>query len=126
MGMYTELFISTRVKNDSVVISTLKLMLGMKHENIPLPNHELFKNDTRWCFMLQCSSFYFVPYSMNLFKYSDIGKYWVLISRSDFKNYNNDINLFLDWIKPYLDIEEGKMIGYSLYEEDKNPIIYYK
>jgi hypothetical protein len=126
MGMYTELFISTRIKDDPNIISVLRNMLGMdESEPAPkLPNHPLFLTD-RWHSMLVCSSHYFVPASMHRFEYNTIGKYWVLISRSDFKNYDNEINLFIDWIRPYLDVYTGEMIGYYRYEEDKEPTILY-
>lgn len=124
MGMYTELVMSCRIKDDPTIINILKYMIGEEIDKPILPAHSLFKTD-RWNFMLQCSSYYFVPDVVHLLKYDEIGKYWSFINRSDFKNYDDEINKFIDWITPNLEDTFGTMIGYSRYEEDKEPIIYY-
>lgn len=124
MGMYTELFISTRIVDDKKVIDILKYMIGETDIMSELPDHKLFKVCDRWDFMLKCSSYYFVPRVIHLLEYDDIGKYWCFINRSDFKNYDNEVNLFIDWIKPYL-ADKDEMFAYSRYEEDKEPTIYY-
>lgn len=125
MGMYTELFICCRVKNDENVINILKYMLKDKNSTKPeLPDHELFKTD-RWEFMLIGSSYYFVPETVHCLTWNKIGNYWSFINRSDFKNYDEEIAKFINWITPY--VEDGdEMIGYSRYEEDREPIIYYR
>jgi hypothetical protein len=123
MGMYTELFISTRIKNDPIAVKTIKAMFG--DEDISgLPVHPLF-SCPRWRSMLVCSSYYFVPRSTHLFEFDNIGQCWVLISRSDFKNYDGEIGKFIDWIEPYLDVSIGEMIGYYRYEEVAQPTIIY-
>ncbi len=125
MGMYTELFICCRIKNDQNVINILKHMLRDENSTKPqLPEHDLFKTD-RWEFMLIGSSCYFVPETVHCLTWNEIGGYWSFISRSDFKNYNNEVSKFINWITPH--IEDGdEMIGYSRYEEDREPIIYYR
>lgn len=123
MGMYTELVMSCRIKNEPAVIGVLKYMVGEDVDKPTLPDHELFKCD-RWQIMLQCSSYYFVPDAVHLLKYDDIGKYWCFINRSDFKNYGDEVAKFIDWITPHIEAN-GKMIGYSRYEETKEPTIYY-
>ena len=123
MGMYTELLISARIKNDPIAVDAIKAMLGEDNPS-KLPEHKLFLTP-RWKHMLVCSSYYFVPLSIHKFEYNTIGRYWVLISRSDFKNYDNEIDLFIDWIKPYLDTSNGEMYGYYRYEESSEPTILY-
>lgn len=125
MGMYTELFISARIVDDKNVISILKYMIKEIEEQPELPAHDLFKLTNRWEWMLQESSYYFVPRSMHLLEYDDIGKYWCFINRSDFKNYDNEIELFIDWIRPHLRDKDGDMFAYSRYEESKEPTVYY-
>ena len=44
------------------------------------------------------------------------------MSSSDFKNYENEVELFFDFVKDY--VEEG-YLGYSLYEEDVVPTQYF-
>ena len=124
MGMYTELFISTRIVDDKNVIAILKYMIGEIETQPELPDHDLFKT-VRWPHMLVGSSYYFVPRVVHLLEYDKIGDYWCFINRSDFKNYNNEIEQFIDWIKPHLADKEGDVFAYSRYEEDKEPITYY-
>jgi len=128
MGMYTELVVSTRIVDDPKVINVLKLMIAEDldvPEIVDLPSHPLFETG-RWNYMLRSSSYYFTPIASSLLEYDKIGKSWSFINRSDFKNYDNEINLFLDWIDPYIDAEDGEMIGYSRYEESDEPTIRYK
>lgn len=75
--------------------------------------------------MLTCSSYYFVPASMSLFQYDNIGQNWSFISRSDFKNYDGEVDKFVDWLRPYLDCGSDEMIGYHRYEEFREPTIIY-
>ena len=130
MGMYTELVISTRIVDVPEVINILKLMtardLNIEFSAIKeLPSHPLFVSD-RWRFMLMSSSYYFTPAVSTLLEYDYIGRNWSFINRSDFKNYGNEINLFLDWLDPYIDAHDGEMVGYSRYEESVVPTIRYK
>ena len=41
--------------------------------------------------------------------------------RCDLKNYENEIEDFLAWIKPHLDASEGEYLGHTRYEEDPLP-----
>jgi hypothetical protein len=43
--------------------------------------------------------------------------------RCCFKNYDNEIDLFLDFIRPYL-VTTG-FLGYKRYEEDDDPTLIY-
>lgn len=124
MGMYTELVMATRVKNVPEVVAILKYMVGETAEQPPLPDHPLFSTP-RWRMLFTCSSYYFVPRSTALFSFDEIGEFWCLITRADLKNYDSEIELFIDWIRPYLDADENHMIGYSRYEETRKPTIYY-
>ena len=127
MGMYTKLSIDLKFKENlpREVVTALEVMVGDKStEDIvssDLPNHNLFKT-YRWDFMLRCSSYYHTPFSVNKLHYDDIAKSYYLTSSSDFKNYDDEINLFFDFIKDY--VEEG-FLGYSLYEEDEVPTLYF-
>ncbi len=115
MGMYTELVISTRVKNDPVPVEILKYMTGRGEPPLTLPEHSLFTTP-RWQFMLMGGSYYFVPRSITLFEFDNIGQDWAFISRSDFKNYDDEIAKFIDWLRPHLS-DRDEMIGYYRYEE---------
>lgn len=128
MGMYTELVVSTRIFDEPEVINVLKFMIATDLD-VPeikeIPTHPLFETP-RWRYMLRSASYYFTPTASSLLEYDKIGKSWSFINRSDFKNYDNEINLFLDWLDPYIDASDGEMIGYSRYEESDEPTIRYK
>ena len=130
MGMYTEIYVKAVLKEDvdDNVINILKYMLGIDDvelEDFTIPSHSLFKTD-RWDSMLRSGSYYHVPYTVKLFEYNDISESYYLVVRSDFKNYQDEIGKFFDWITPYLKKYGDKtFIGYSLYEGDDEPKLYY-
>lgn len=130
MGMYTEIVVSTRLKAlPPLVFDALNEMCGEgsldeEQEKRLAETHPLFKTP-RWRGLFTCSSYYFVPKSMQVLEFEDIGKTWCLIVRADLKNYDNEIELFFDFIRPFLEDQDEAMIGYSRYEEDTHPTIYY-
>lgn len=125
MGMYTELVVSTRVKDDPEIIAILSHMGGkIDRKPDPLPDHPFFKTD-RWDFMFQSSSYYFTPRTVFLLEYDDIGKDWCLIVRCDFKNYDDEVEEFISWLRPLLSDRDGAMFAYSRYEMATEPTIYY-
>ena len=127
MGMYTELVLGVDLKRDTpeIVIRTLKKMLSMKdEEEIELPDHELFKLSTgRWTFMLRCDSYYFAGTTNSEMHCDHITKRHELSVRCNLKNYEREIELFLDWIKPY--VEDRGFAGYKRYEECDEPELIY-
>jgi hypothetical protein len=118
MGMYTQLFIDTfllkQTPND--VIETLNQMINDES------NH--WENKLDWVF--NSSSYYFSNNHYARLEYDDIYGGYKLLVLCDFKNYDNEINTFIEWIKPYLFKEKGEMYGYYRYEEDVEPTILYK
>ena len=123
MGMYTELIFGARLKKDTpeVIINTIKYLIGeeISHENI---DHNLPENIS--C-LIGCSYYFGVTNAVNKF-YKDNDR-WVLSSRSNHKNYNNEFESFLDWIKPHIDFGSGKrdIYAFLIYEADLEPKIYY-
>ncbi len=128
--MYTELYICCKIKKE-LPGDVLAILNHLFSENWPkitsteLPEHEFFKCD-RWSCIGSMASYYFVPESINLFKYDDIGNYYTLISRSDLKNYDNEIAKFIDWLMPYIEMDSGDYIGHYRYEEDIIPTLLFK
>ena len=126
MGMYTELIFGANLKQDTPneVIEALQYMIGKTKEkptNFPLP-----EGRCEWLF--QGSSYYFgISDPVNKMWKDDIGKNWVLSTRSNIKNYNGEIETFLKWIKPYIDGGSGinEMYAIVMYEEAEAPTIYY-
>ena len=130
MGMYTEIYVKAVLKKDvdDNVVNVINYMLGIDDvelEDLTIPSHSLFETD-RWDSMLRSGSYYHVPYTVKLFEYNDISENYYLVVRSDFKNYGGEVEKFFDWIKQYLYKGLDKQfIGYSLREEDDEPILYY-
>ena len=130
MEMYTELVMEARLKctTPSNIINILYYMVG-EYDNCPedLPDHPLFGTE-RWEFMLDMGSCYFVgdTYAKLLSRPYVCVTVWDLTVRCNLKNYDNEIELFLDWICPYLDSSCHGFIGYFRYEEYDDPtLIYY-
>ena len=130
MSMYTEIYVKAVLKEDvdDNVINILKYMLGIDDvelEDFEIPSHSLFKTD-RWDSMLRSGSHYHIPYNVKLLECNDISENYYLVVRSDFKNYNGEIGKFFDWIAQHVEKDGDKtFIGYSLYEEDYEPKLYY-
>lgn len=116
MGMYTELVLQIQFKEDvpKSVLDTIRYMIG---ETSTPPAKPPFEAE-RWDFMLRCSSYYHFPLNVNVLE--RVGP-WVLFSRSDFKNYDNEVKKFCEWIAPYAETSEYRHHGYYLYEEDEMP-----
>jgi hypothetical protein len=90
------------------------------------PKHDFFKSQR--VFLLRSAGSYSFPGTTEpSFKYDEIAKQWYLHFRTNIKNYDNEIEKFLDWIKPYIKQGSGAANFYAIvtYEEDVIPTIYY-
>jgi len=122
MGMYTELVLAVELKADTPqdVIDTLMGMVqgyGINSNQ----DHLLFSTD-RWQRMLNSGSAYFAgkPHSELVYDYYGCIN---LTIRTNLKNYDGEIEHFLDWIKPY--VYERGFAGYKRYEECSEPTLIY-
>lgn len=126
MGMYTELIFGAELKKETPeqVINALKYIIGEledKPDDFPLP-------EGRCKYVLNGSSYYFgVSESLSKIWFDEISKSWKISSRSNIKNYENEIEKFLEWIKPHIERGSGAkdMYAITIYEEDFEPTIYY-
>lgn len=114
--MYTELVLKCSIKNDTpeYILNILNYLFNGGEEPDCLPDHEFF-SCPRWHFIGRCSSYYHVPFNSSRFEEGYI------FSRSDLKNYDDEIDKFIDWIQPYLEHYEGDCIGWKWYEENPTP-----
>lgn len=125
MGMHTELHLNAELSRDAPdeVIAVLRHMLGDGYPPPdPLPDHPLFAAP-RWRHLLTCDSYYFAADTHSTLRFDDIGGTYVLCVRSNLKNYNGEIEKFVDWIDPYLDAAPGDFLGFSRYEETEDPTL---
>ncbi|CAB4135701.1 hypothetical protein UFOVP286_13 [uncultured Caudovirales phage] len=126
MGMYTELIFGAELKKETPeqVINALKYIIGEledKPDDFPLP-------EGRCENVLRSSSYYFgISKSLSKIWFDKISKSWKISSRSNIKNYENEIEMFLEWIKSHIERGSGAkdMYAITIYEEDFEPTIYY-
>jgi hypothetical protein len=121
MGTYTELVLKCYIKEDrpEIVHDVLNFLFGKDSEPpYKLPDHPFF-NKIRWEAIGRSGSYYHCPNPTNFYD----GKY--LFTRSDFKNYDDEIDCFLDWLKPYISLPKGQFMGWIFLEQTKEPIFLY-
>lgn len=137
MGMYTEVVVKIQIRKNKIGEQAFNILEAMFYKNSDvwcyeienLPDHEFFKC-ARWSSVGSCSSFYHHPNTISDWyypKYEKLGDDTTIyiFNRSDLKNYDNEIQKFFDWLNTLnLDNCEGDFIGYSLYKEDNDPVIY--
>jgi hypothetical protein len=127
MGMYTEVFFRAELKADTPddVIETLRYMVGDSDDQpTSLPAHPLFACQ-RWDVVARCTSAYF-PASAGsvLARSSWSADRWSLSFLSSLKNYDGEAEKFFDWIGQYVTDFPGDFLGYTLYEESEDPILF--
>lgn len=70
-----------------------------------------------------CDSYYFDGSTNSEMVFDDISKTWKINIRANLKNYDSEIEEFLDWLEPYIGTED--FIGYMRYEEWEDPTLIY-
>jgi hypothetical protein len=129
MGMYTELIFQGESKPDLpkdiqelfdyFFSDTFELDIGQPHSVRKLPDHPFFQCQ-RWNQIGYMSSHYFTPFALRYTQGTSWNNTKYVFLRCDLKNYDDDIQLFLDWIKPYM----VDYYGWYWYEEDETPTIF--
>jgi len=119
MGMYTEIFINTDLKEGTPdsVIAVLKAICDKDQHNPVLSDHP-----DRWFLLFNNGSYYTPCTSVAALTYDENGNNYSLLGKGDIKNYDNEIEKFFEWIKPWCDDE---FIGYLRYEESIEPTLFY-
>lgn len=127
MGHYTELCIGVKLAENvpDEVVAILKHMIEDAPEPEPLPDASIFKTD-RWHFMLQCGSYYHPVSSAHTRMRKDgIDGQWELSIRCNLKNYDDEIQKFINWLNPYIENPaDGEFMGYMRYEEGAPELLY--
>lgn len=132
--MYTELVIKFSFKKEKLSelqYNVLDYMFNPDSkydwENKPETPDDLFFNCHRWDSIGNSCSYYHYPNIVKDWYCSSWDKDIIYVfNRSDLKNYNHEIQLFLDWLRT-LDLytSNGEFIGYWMYEEDEIPTLIY-
>lgn len=108
MGMYHELVLNVDFK-----------------ESMPKDKAEEIEDFMNENFFYAC--YYFKGGTIRRFEFDKISENYKLSMRGTFKNYEDQIDTFLNMIKDWLmvDDEFDEFLGYYRYEEEVNPTLLY-
>jgi hypothetical protein len=120
MGMFTEFILNVELKKDvpKDILDILKYMIDNSLPKPQLSNHALFETD-RWRFMLQSDSHYFDSDAHSTLRYDENSNSYYLNIKCNLKNYNEEIEKFINWIQDYV-FTDG-FWGYKIYEKNGIP-----
>lgn len=132
MGMYTELILGCTLKEETpkICIEALDCVINNKSlDNHPKKDEiERFIEHYDLQYLFCSSSYYFgACHPTRFFNFNRIRNKWIIITRSNLKNYRNQIENFLDYISDYVDCGSGydnDIYAYVQYEESPFPTIY--
>lgn len=117
MGMYTELKLGVELKKDEKMLEVLNRMINDDIRcRIGLPDHPFFKTPRAFA-IFHCCSYYFD--SEPFVRLDDDGIRITLTTCFNMKNYDGEIEKFLDWLCPY--IKTTGYLGTYWYEEYEYP-----
>lgn len=124
MGMYTELVLKCTIKENAPqnVKDVIRHLFAGEDKPELLPDHEFF-NLPRWKMIGSCASHYHHPEAVNSAPIYDYTDTIHIFSRSDLKNYNGEIDSFVNWITPYIYGFGDTCIGWQWYEEEEKPTL---
>lgn len=121
MGTYTKFAADFELKASTPkeVLETLLYMYGMGAQPDQLPKHKLFSTN-RWARMVYGSDSGLYG---SRFGFDREEGCWKVRVRCNLKNYNSEIELFLEWVYPYM-ATKG-FIGYIQSETRAVPLLVY-
>lgn len=131
MGMYTELILGCALKKETPneIIDALTYLFATLEEqkDYGVPINLPVGDRINWMFNSGGSYYFGAPSGQRLMQFDDISKEWRLHARFNIKNYSNEIENFINWIKPWVKQGSGKreMWAIVIYEEASEPTIYY-
>lgn len=127
MGMYTEFHFNVALVEgvDVNVVATLESMVSDSGIFLNAPEHKLFAK-SRAIYMLRCDSYYFEADTLSTLRFDTIAECYYLNIKCNLKNYEGEIEAFIDWIDPYVDASIGNFLGFYRYEESTAPTLIFK
>jgi len=124
MGCYTTLKFKATLRQDTPedVMDILKRVLiehDLGHNKTLFNTEDVFKPNSQHPFF-KCERWYMLFLSTNWDKtkqgckfYEKVNGNWVIELDTEFKNYDDEIELFFDWIKPFIVGRKKKQyVGY--------------
>lgn len=119
MSMYTEIYVNVDLKEETPV-KIIEILRAMCDFNVNVEC--LIPYPHRWKYLFGSGSYYTPNTYCRKLTYDDTSKQYSLLAKGDIKNYNNEIEDFFEFIKPWC---EGEFIGYYRYEKSREPILVY-
>lgn len=111
MGHYTEFKFKCKLKKDTPdnIIKLLNRVINERdlgHDKVLFDTEDVFKPDLnhnffkcgRWYMLFLCTNWDETMQGSLFFQEKD---YWVLDIHTEFKNYDSEIDEFIDWISPF-------------------------
>ena len=130
--MYTELILGCSLSKDTpkILINSLDYVINHPEDDFPSEEIKNFVIDYDLMYLCHSASYYFgVSTPVCMMKYDEISKEWIVSIRSNIKNYEDQIERFLNYIFDYISHGSGyeyNIYAYVQYEEDALPTIYSK
>lgn len=122
MGMYTEFYFRANIKDGPVADWLDNHINGDKwfEDGSEYDDHPYFQTD-RWSHVFIGGGAVYQESRTAVFRRKAEGYgepyHHQLVLASSLKNYGDEIDAFIDWITPHLDMHYGDFLGYSLYED---------
>lgn len=120
MGMYTEFYFRANISPGPVADWLHNQINGDGWFKTGYDDHPLFKGN-RWAGVFIGGGAVYQESRSPIFrrKSDNSGEpyHHQLVVASSLKDYGDEIDQFIDWIAPHLDMHDGDFLGYSLYED---------
>ncbi len=135
MGHYTEFSFQANLRKDtpSEVINLLNRVVNERdlgHDKVLFKTSDVFKPEFDHVFF-KCDRWYMLFLSTNGCEgmkttFSKVKNYYELSIHSEFKNYDDEVDYFMDWIKPFIVGRKKKQyVGYWKSESSPTEINLY-
>lgn len=129
MGMYTELIFGATLKEKTPIYVTQALdCIINDNVDVKLSDEaKQFINEYSLSKLIWCTSYYFGAHTNKpSCVFDKIANRWCISFRANCKNYQNEIEKFIEFIKPYVEYGSGTTNIFAIvqYEEDDYPTLY--
>lgn len=129
MGMYTELIFGATLKENTPTYVTNALNSIINDRvNVNLSDEvKQFSDEYLLSKLIWCTSYYFGAHTNKpSCVFDKIANRWCISFRANCKNYQNEIEKFIEFIKPYVEYDSGTTNIFAIvqYEEDDYPTLY--
>ena len=126
MGMYTDFCFDAKLKKNTPteIIELLKNWQDWDWNPAVLPAHPFFSLSSWRCIGSDMSYYFDGPGYFNC-TFDEIANSYYLQVRGNLKNYESEIETFIEWITPYLNKTPGEFLGFYRYEEYDEPTLVY-